>query len=331
MKDKFLYISSEDINSLINENYDYILSTVQEALLLTQSETVMQPDKTSLIIDERTQNRINCLPATILDKNISGIKWISVFPSNKKKEIDNVEGFTFLSETETGKLKSILNSTLVTSLRTAAIGAIAAKYLARTNSKVIGFIGAGEEAKAHFKLIKCVLPELDTCYFSSRTKAKIADLINELEKLYPDVKFINSSNDYEEAASNSDIIVTAISSQEKVLKKKWIKEGSLYIHVAGLEDEFDVALSANKIICDSWECVKHRTQTISQMYKQGLLQDIDIYADLVDIINGRKKGRERNDEFIYFNSVGLALIDVYLANSLYELAIGDDKGNWIVK
>ena len=58
MKDKFLYISSEDINSLINKNYDYILSTVQEALLLTQSETVMQPDKTSLIIDERTVDNI---------------------------------------------------------------------------------------------------------------------------------------------------------------------------------------------------------------------------------------------------------------------------------
>ena len=115
------------------------------------------------------------------------------------------------------------------------------------------------------------------------------------------------------------------------MKKKWIKEGSLYIHVAGLEDEFDVALSANKIICDSWECVKHRTQTISQMYKKGLLQDSDIYADIVDIINGRKKGRENNNEFIYFNSVGLALIDVYLANSLYELAIENDKGNWIVK
>ena len=67
------------------------------------------------------------------------------------------------------------------------------------------------------------------------------------------------------------------------------------------------------------------------MYKQGLLQDIDIYADLVDIINGRKKGRESDNEFIYFNSVGLALIDVYLANSLYELAVENDKGNWIVK
>lgn len=331
MKDKFLYISSEDINEMINGNYDYILSNVEEALLLSESDAVQQPDKTSLIIDEINQNRINCLPATIKDKNVSGLKWVSVFPSNKKKEIDNVEGFTLLSEIETGKLKSILNASLATSLRTAAVGAIAAKYLARKNSKIIGFIGAGEEAKAHFKLIKHAIPMIDTCYFSSRTKSKITDLISELEKLYPEVQFINSSNNYEEAIMNSDIIVTAISSQEKVLKKKWIKEGSLYIHVAGLEDEFDVALSASKIICDSWECVKHRTQTISQMYNQGLLFDSDIYADLVDILNGRKKGRENDNEFIYFNSVGLALIDVYLAESLYEMAIRKNKGIWVTK
>ncbi|MBQ7046198.1 MAG: hypothetical protein IJN85_00465, partial [Oscillospiraceae bacterium] len=131
------------------------------------------------------------------------------------------------------------------------------------------------------------------------------------------------------AVEDADIIVTAISSQEKILKAEWIKPGAFYSHVAGLEDEFDVARKASKIICDNWETVKHRTQTISQMYKQGLLSDDDIYADLHQIIKGEKNGRENDDEFIYFNSVGMSFTDVALANWMYKLAVSKNVGRII--
>ena len=88
--------------------------------------------------------------------------------------------------------------------------------------------------------------------------------------------------------------------------------------MAGLEDEFAVAQKATKIVVDDWEVVKHRTQTISQMYQQGLLTDGDIYANLIDIITGRKPARENENEFIYFNSVGLSFLDIALATSMYE-------------
>ena len=64
-----------------------------------------------------------------------------------------------------------------------------------------------------------------------------------------------------------------------------------YIHVGGWEDEYGVALKADKIVCDDWNASKHRTQTICRMYKEGLLKDKDIYADLAEIIAGQKKGR----------------------------------------
>ena len=92
--------------------------------------------------------------------------------------------------------------------------------------------------------------------------------------------------------ADTDIIVTAISGQAPVLKARDVRAGMLYIHVGGWEDEYGVALKADKIVCDDWNASKHRTQTICRMYKEGLLKDKDIYADLAEIIAGQKKGRE---------------------------------------
>ena len=77
---------------------------------------------------------------------------------------------------------------------------------------------------------------------------------------------------------------------------------------------------------DDWENVKHRTQTISRMYQEGLIKDSDIYGNIEEIISGTKKGREKNDEFIYFCSVGLAFIDIALAQYVYEKSINMGYG-----
>ena len=331
MNNKVLYLTNDDVLKIINNDYSMVISAIEDALKMMINGTTEQPDKISQIFDRSSQNRINCMPSTLKDIQTCGVKWVSVFPTNFEKGLKNVEGFTILSETETGGLKCIMNATDCTSMRTAAVGAVAARLLARKESKSIGFIGAGEEAKAHFRFIKYAIPNIVECYVSSRTDRRINLFIEEMKHKYPDVSFIHCHNNYDEAIKSSDIIVTAISSQDQVLKASWIKEGALYIHVAGLEDEYAVAKKANKIICDNWECVKHRAQTITQMYHKGILNDEDIYGDLGEILIGNKTGRENDNEFIYFNSVGLSVEDILLSNRIYEKAVEYHVGTWLDK
>lgn len=328
---RFRYLSNSDIKNMIGNSYDIILDSAYKSFDVILKGEYIQPEKHSIIIEELSQNRINAMPAYIKSIDTAASKWVSVFPNNKILGIQNVESFTILSETENGKVKSIMNSSLLTSLRTAAVGALAARYLAKSSSSLIGFIGCGEEAKAHFRMIKHVIPNINKCNFSARSIESVEKTIKELKMEYSDVEFTNCGSDHQKSVSNADIIVTAISSQEAILKADWITPGTLYIHVAGLEDEFDVVRLADKIVCDSWEAVKHRTQTISQMYKLGLLADSDIYADLGEIISGNKSGRVNDKEFIYFNSVGLAIIDVILANDIYMLSLKEDAGKDIEK
>jgi ornithine cyclodeaminase/alanine dehydrogenase-like protein (mu-crystallin family) len=141
-----------------------------------------------------------------------------------------------------------------------------------------------------------------------------------MSPILPDVGIEATNTDLRAAVADADIIVTATSAQAPLLKADWMKLGAFYSHVGGWEDEFAVAKNCDKIVCDDWETVKHRTQTLSRMYKDGELSDDDIHADLVDLITGSKPGRERADERIYFNAVGLAYVDVAIALAMYERA-----------
>ena len=319
-----LTISHEDIVKSGGFNIPQAIDVTQRALLAYEAERILYPDKVSQIFDESTQNRINCLPATLFDDKVCGMKWVAVFPTNPTLHgLPNLNAAILLSEIETGYPIAIMDATLCSDLRTAAICAVAAKYLAVDNVETIGYIGSGEQARMNFLAMMSVRPTIKTCKVASRTTASEKRFIEQMKAFYPQVNFVACNSDYEKAATDSDIIVTAISAQLPILQAAWVKQGAFYCHVAGWEDAYDVPLSMDKIVCDSWNSAKHRTQTISRLYKMGRLTDDDIYADLPDIVAG-KKGRENDNEKIYFNSVGLSYVDVALGYQLYQQVL--EKG-----
>ncbi len=313
-----LIISRHNQEEIMSNRIADAIGIVEDALKKKVAGEVILPDKISVVFDEKTQNRINCMPGALINDKLYGVKWVAVFPENPSEGYRNVTGTIILSELEHGHTLSVMDAGYLTEVRTAAVGATAAKYLSKEDSSSIGFIGAGQQARRHLDYVKYVRPDLKKCFVSSRTNKTVEAFIEEEKILHPDMEFIACGNDYQTATESADIIVTAISGQEDVLKAKWIKNGAFYIHVAGWEDEYAVPKLASKIVCDDWECIKHRTQTISRMYKEGLLLDSDIYANLDEIVTGQKKPRENENEFIYFCSVGLAYIDISFAKFVYE-------------
>ena len=320
-------ISQNDLIEAGCFNIATAIDVCEKAFVSFATDDVIFPEKVSVVFDHATQDRINCLPAAIKSEKIYGMKWVSVFPDNPHKYgKPNLTAVILLSELESGFPVAFMEGSLCSNLRTAAVGATAAKYLARKDSNVIGFIGAGEQAKTHLLSMLSALPELKVCKVSSHTTASEDKFIKQMKPLCPQLDFVTCNSDYKMSVQDCDVIVTAISGQEKILQADWVKEGAFYCHVAGLEDDFAVAKKADKIVCDNWSVVKHRTQTISQMYQQGLLTDSDIYADLHEIIIGDKPGRESDREFIYFNSVGMSFVDITLANWMYRKVLSAGLG-----
>lgn len=317
----FKYFSQEDMLDAGCFDLRMAIEVAEKTMIAFEEHRIMFPEKVVQIFNQASQDRINCLPATLLDEKICGMKWVSVFPRNPKLyDVQNLSAIFILSEIETGFPVSVMEGTLASNMRVAAIGAIAAKHLALKESQSIGFIGAGEQAKMHLLAMKVVRPSLKECRISAKTADEEDVFVNELSALLPDMTFIKANTVARNAIEGADIIVTATSAQAPLLKAEWMKPGAFYSHIGGWEDEYAVALQCEKIVCDDWDTVTHRTQTLSRMYKEGLLSHNDIHADLHELVSGHKPGRESDQERIYFNAVGLAYVDVALAHTMYKRA-----------
>ncbi len=317
----FTYFSQEALLDAGCLDMRMAMEAGEEALLAFEHGEVLFPEKIVQIFDQRTQQRINCLPATMLQDKVCGVKWVSVFPENPKRyAIQNLSAIIVLSEIERGFPVAVMDGTMASNMRVGAVGGIAAKYLAKEDAETIGFIGAGEQAKMHLLAMKSVRPSLNICRVASRTLEHEIEFVTQMQPLFPDMEIISMKTNNQAAMDGADILVTATSAQAPLLKADWVKPGAFYSHVGGWEDEYGVAQLCDKIVCDDWETVVHRTQTLSRMYKDGLISANDIYADLHELASGHKKGRESDAERIYFNAVGLAFLDVAIAKKMCDRA-----------
>ncbi len=326
-KISFTYLSQEDLLESGCFDIRMAMEVAEKTLLAFEEQRILFPEKIVQIFDQATQERINCLPATLLDEKVCGVKWVSVFPRNPEKYgVQNLSAIFVLSEIEKGFPIAVMEGTLASNMRVAAMGGIAARHLARKDSEVIGFIGAGEQAKMHLLSMKVVRPSLQECRVAAKTAAEEHKFIDELSPLFPDMTFVAANTHGRAAMDGADILVTATSAQAPLLKAAWMKPGAFYSHIGGWEDEYEVALQCDKIVCDDWDTVTHRTQTLSRMYSEGLLSGADIHADLHELVSGHKPGRESDDERIYFNAVGLAYIDVAIGLAMYRRALSAGNG-----
>ena len=315
------YFAQEDLLGAGCLDIRMAMEAAEKAILAYRAGDVIFPDKIVQIFNDDTQERINCLPATFRSEKICGVKWVSVFPPNPVRHgVQNLSAVIILSEIEHGFPIAFMEGTLCSNMRVGAMGALAARHLARQDAETIGFIGAGEQAKMHLIAMKTALPSLKRCRVAAKESSEEEQFVREMSPILPEMDIQAAGTSLQSATEDADVIVTATSAQAPLLKADWIKPGAFYSHVGGWEDEYAVAKSCSKIVCDDWETVKHRSQTLSRMYQDGELTDDDIYGNLVDIIAGEKPGRESPEERIYFNAVGLAYVDVAIAVAMYERA-----------
>ena len=323
----FKYYSQEDLLKAGCLDFNLAIDAAEKSMLAHRSGKVIFPDKIVQIFNEETQERINCLPATLRDEQVCGVKWVSVFPPNVPRYgLQNLTALFILSEIAKGFPLAVMEGTLASNIRVGTIGAIAAKHLAIEQPEVIGFIGGGEQAKMHLLSMKTVRPSLKECRVAAKTVEEEQDFVSQMQPIVPEMQFTACQTDLSVACSEADIIVTATSAQAPLLKADWMKPGAFYSHIGGWEDEYAVAQNCEKIVCDDWVTVKHRTQTLSRMYNDGLLIDDDIHANLDDMVVGEKTGRENANEKTYFNAVGLAFVDVAIAWAMYQRALESDTG-----
>lgn len=323
-----VYVNDKDLAASWDGDIDSLLQGLKESYLDWRGGRILLPEKTSQIIDETSQSRVNCMPCTVPKIGVSGVKLVSVYPNNPSQGLPNVMGQIVLLDFTNGSPIAVLDAGFITSLRTALVGGLASTYLAPNEPKSIALIGSGEQAFMHLLVMSYLYPSIETCRVASRSSKGEERFKERVDQQITDMTICTLHGDYERATTGADIIVTAISGQKPILQASWIKEGAFYCHVGGIEDDYSVPKKADKIVCDSWNDLKHRgSPTIAHMFREGLLSDGDIYAELPELISGEKPGRERDGEFIYFNSIGTAFTDLVVAQRLFDQAVSNGRGH----
>ncbi len=257
------------------------------------------------------------MPAQIGD--IAGIKWVSVFPENKSWP--TVIGTILLNSAENGKLLAVLDGTYITKVRTAAAAAVATEKLANKDSEVASFVGCGGQTMLHVEAIDYVMPNLSRFVFYDKNKEAAEAIANKISH-----HEVIVASTIEECVSQADVLTTLTPSRSPIVKGGLLKRG-VHINAMGADAkgkrEFDDETykmvhiwtkDNNNQAMHSGE-TQHVTVANSEMPKKGVERRM---TDLGSIFTFPEWGRVKKDQITLFDSTGLAIQDIAVANYIYK-------------
>jgi len=259
---------------------------------------------------------IHAMPAYIPRMQSAGIKWVSGFPENPKHGLPYISGLLILNDPETGFPLCVMDCTWITAKRTGAATAVAAKYLARQDSKVLGILGCGVQGRSNLDALAVVcknLKEVKAYDISERNLQRYVEEVSTEHRL----KFVAVTSP-RKAVENCDIVVTAgpiLKHPQPVIEASWFKDGGLACPL-----DFDSYWKPESMHSMNKFCTDDRTQLM--YYKTvGYFSNIpQVYADLAEIVSGQKVGRENPKERIMSMNLGLAIEDMATATLIYKKA-----------
>jgi ornithine cyclodeaminase/alanine dehydrogenase-like protein (mu-crystallin family) len=314
----FLFLSQEDVLA-VEFSMPEIIATIETVFQEHGSKRFENPPKPG--IHPRGDAFIHAMPGYLPTLKAAGLKWVSSYPSNQKLDFPAVMGLMILNDVETGRPLALMDCRWITAVRTAAVSAVAAKYLANKTSSVIGIVGAGTQGRYNLLAVREVLPNLQSVRVFD-TNQQVLDGFVRIMGAETSLT-IEAVDTPAAAILDSDVIVTATGKLEQpVYKENWVKPGALVlpVHHRGWENAF--LHKADKFVCDDWPQLQNAHKEVGGFY--GPLPPLT--AELGEIVNGLKPGREREAERIVDFNYGLAIEDVALAASIHALAVQKGLG-----
>lgn len=318
---RILYLSKADVKSVKIEMTS-IINLLEKAFREKGEGRIEMPPKPG--IHTKPDAFIHAMPAYIPAFGSAGIKWVSGYPDNQKHGLPYINGLLILNDVETGIPYSVMDCTWITAYRTGAATALSAKYLARPDSEVVGIIACGVQGRTNLEALATIFPIKHVFAYDISTTAQQKFI----EETSANLKLeITGVDDPHKAIIESDIVVTSgpiLINPTPTISKDKLREGSFASAI-----DFDSywkpeALSQmDKISTDD------HAQFVYYREVGYFLHTPDPYADLGEIITGRKPGRETKKERTMAINLGLALDDMAVAPEIYRRASDKGIGAWL--
>jgi alanine dehydrogenase len=263
----------------------------------------------------------------LADERVFTAKVNANFPENPaRRGLPTIQGVIALFDADDGRPLAVLDSIEITSLRTAAATAVAARHLARADAGVVTVCGCGEQGRSQLRALAAVRQLRSALAFdvdAARAERYARTMADELGVA------VSAVTDLPSATRRSDIVVTCTTARRWLLGRADVAPGA-FVAAVGADSpekqELEPALlAASTVVVD----VLEQCATIGDLHHAlgaGAMTRADVHAELAEVVAGRKPGRRAEDEVVVFDSTGTALQDVAAAWLVYERAVARGVG-----
>ncbi len=291
-------------------------------------------------LDEGDDRRFMAMPAYIGGPfDLAGMKWYGSNSNNKTKGLPRSILTVMLNDKDTGAPLALMSANILSAMRTGAIPGVGARYLAPQKVEVCGICGPGVMGKTSLEAIMTECPDIKEIKVKGRGAKSLNAFVDYAKNKYPQVPIIRPVDSVEELVKDSDVISFANSgntdpSTYPLVKGEWIKPGALIIGVSCFELDAKYMASNCRLVVDNTALYEAWAEEFpypsfganniigskfTDMIHDGLIKKDDMY-DLGDIISGKFKARESEDQVVIFSVGGMPVEDVAWGKICYEKA-----------
>jgi ornithine cyclodeaminase/alanine dehydrogenase-like protein (mu-crystallin family) len=305
-------LTETDVQLLLNPRP--VIGAIEEAFRERYPYTVMPP-RTHMDLGAKGVFLVmSCYDAS---GRALGMKLVLV-PSERGKSL---QATYLLFDTETGRPSLMLPANTMTDLRTAAVSAVATKFLARPDARVLGIFGAGRQARAHLQLLPLVR-KFERFLACASTEARSREFAREMSLLLEKpVEPVDARG----CAAESDVICTCTTSKEPLFDGKLVRPGTHLNLVGafqpGTREVDDFTVQSSRVVVDTYEGALAEAGDLLIPMNSGVIGQEHIRADLHELVSHKKRPRTSNSDITLFKSVGCALEDLVTAE-LIQRALG---------
>lgn len=316
----FTYINGPDVERL-GITDDEILAAVEAGLMAQgRKQAVIEP-RMHLTPDPAFRGHFNVLRGYIAPMNLAGVKIVGDYVDNYKRGLPSEMALLNLFDPRTGMPVAIVDATAITEMRTGALTAIGAKYLARKDSKILGHVGARGTAYWNVRLLDRLFDFDEIRVHSRRPESRDAFAAKLSKDLGKEVKAVDS---WEACLKGADIQIEAsrLEQPTPLFKTEWVKKGNFVVPYGTMSAvELSLTDVMDKMLMDDWgQARAGNLGALRAHVNAGKLSETTLHAELCQVVTGEKPGRERDDETILFWHRGLSLSDIALGHAFLEKA-----------
>jgi ornithine cyclodeaminase/alanine dehydrogenase len=321
MSDQLLYLSQADVAS-VGLTMAEIVAALEKMFHEKGEGRVEMPPKPG--IHTRPDAFIHAMPAYIPALESAGMKWVSGYPENHRRGLPYISGLLILNDPETGIPLAVMDCVWITAKRTGAATAVAARYLARPDSKTVGILGCGVQGRSNLEALNVLLPLKQVFAYDVDPDAQRRYVEEMGEQFGLEVVPVREPK---QAVVGCDVVVTAgpiLHTPHATIEPGWFEAGA-FASLVDFDSYWhpDAMREADKFCTDDVPQLEHYREV-------GYFQDISpIHADLGELVTGRKPGRETDAERTMACNLGLALDDVATAPLIYRRALEQGIGVWL--